>query len=90
MDNETEIYEQTATEVQTTDPPVNKWALRDRLRSKALWAAVAGLVVTILSALDAWEAIGITAPQFTQILTAIGAVLTAFGIFNDPTSKDRF
>lgn len=68
----------------------SKWALRDRLRSRALWAALAGLLVTVLSAFDAWEYIGITAPQFQGILTAIGAVLAAFGVFNDPTSKGRF
>ena len=67
-----------------------KWALRDRLRSRALWAALAGLLITILSAFDVWDAIGITAPQLQGILTAIGAVLAAFGVFNDPTERERF
>jgi uncharacterized membrane protein len=68
----------------------HKWALRDRLRSRALWAALAGLLVTVLSAFDIWDAIGITAPQLQGILTAMGAVLAAFGVFNDPTERDRF
>lgn len=70
--------------------PEGKWALRDRLRSRALWAALAGLLVTVLSAFDVWDAIGITAPQLQGILTAMGAVLAAFGVFNDPTERDRF
>ena len=68
----------------------NKWALRDRLRSKALWAAVAGLIVVICSAFDLWDKLGVTQPELQAIFTAVGAVLTAFGVFNDPTSRDRF
>lgn len=68
----------------------NKWALRDRLRSRALWAALAGLIITLLGAFDVWDAIGITAPQIKEILSAMGAVLAAFGVFNDPTERDRF
>ena len=55
-----------------------------------LLAALAGLIITLLGAFDVWDAIGITAPQFKEILSAMGAVLAAFGVFNDPTSKERF
>lgn len=69
---------------------MNKWDLRGRLRSKAAWAAVAGLVMIILSVFNVWSKIGITMDGFREIMAAIGAVLDAFGIFNDPTSPDRF
>ena len=89
---ECEECEITYTDLAPEDPeePVKKWALRDRLRSRALWAALAGLLITILSAFDVWDAIGITAPQLQGILTAMGAVLAAFGVLNDPTERERF
>ena len=68
----------------------NKWALRDRLRSKALWASIAGLIVVLFGAFDLWDKCGITQPELQAIFTAVGAVLTAFGVFNDPTSRERF
>ena len=73
------------------DPvPVSKWALRDRLRSKVLWAAVVGCIMTVFSALHIWEKIGITAEGFSEIVAAVGAVLAAFGVFNDPTNREGF
>lgn len=68
----------------------NKWALRDRLKSRALWAALAGLVIVICGAFDLWDKIGITQTELQAVFTAIGAVLAAFGVFNDPTERDRF
>lgn len=67
-----------------------KWALRDRLRSKVLWAALLGCVITICSAFDLWSKIGITADCFREIAASVGAVLAAFGVFNDPTSREAF
>ena len=68
----------------------NRWALRGRLRSRVLWAAVVGCIITVLSALNLWEKIGITADGFREVVGAIGAVLAAFGVFNDPTERGRF
>lgn len=70
--------------------PVNKWALRDRLRSRVLWAAVVGCIMTICSTLGLWDKIGITAQGFSEIVGAVGAVLAAFGVFNDPTNREGF
>ena len=70
--------------------PVNKWALRDRLRSKVLWAAVVGCIMTIFSAFHLWDKIGITAEGFSEVVAAVGAVLAAFGVFNDPTNREGF
>ena len=68
----------------------NKWALRDRLRSKVLWAAVLGGVMQIFSALGIWGKLGITAGGFSEIMVAVGAILEAFGVFNDPTNREGF
>ena len=67
-----------------------KWALRDRLKSRVLWAAVLGCVMTVLSAFDAWDRLGISADGFREVAASVGAVLAAFGVFNDPTNREAF
>ena len=84
-----EVYENAPVNVPATKP-TGKWALRDRLRSKVLWAAVVGCIVTVLSVFDVWSKIGITAQGFREIAASIGAVLAAFGVFNDPTNREGF
>lgn len=81
-----EVYEETSQK----EPAKNKWALRDRLRSKVLWVAVVGCIMTVISAFDAWQYIGIDANGFREIAASVGAVLAAFGVFNDPTNKEGF
>ena len=68
----------------------NKWALRDRLRSKVLWAAVVGCIMTVFSVFNLWDKIGITAEGFKEIAASVGLVLAAFGVFNDPTNREGF
>ena len=68
----------------------SKWALKDRLKSPVLWSALVGCVITIFSVLGIWEKIGITSEQFSNIVGAIGTMLTAFGILNNPTSREEF
>ena len=68
----------------------SRWALRKRLRSKVLWAAVLGCVITVCSAFDLWGRLGITAEGFREVAASVGAVLAAFGVFNDPTNREGF
>lgn len=82
-----EVYE---TAPQEETKPQGKWALRDRLRSKVLWAAVLGCLMTVGSAFDLWSRLGITAEGFREIAASVGAVLAAFGVFNDPTNREGF
>ena len=85
----TEAYE--SSPVQPAEPEkTRKWAMRDRLRSKVLWASILGCVITVLSAFDIWSKIGITAEGFREIAASVGAVLAAFGVFNDPTNREVF
>lgn len=60
---------------------------QNRFRSWALWVSVAGALWTILSAFGVTEAIGIQETTYTQVLNAVGAILIAFGIVNNPTNK---
>ena len=57
----------------------------NRFKSWALWLSVAGAVWTILSAFGVTEFIGLTESTFKTVLDAVGAVLIAFGIVNNPT-----
>lgn len=59
--------------------------MQNRFKSWALWVSVFGALWTILSAFGIAEAIGLTESNFTTLLDAVGAVLIAFGIVNNPT-----
>lgn len=60
---------------------------QNRFKSWALWVSVAGAAWVILSAFGIPEEIGLTEDTFNTILDAIGSLLIAFGIVNNPTSK---
>lgn len=59
---------------------------QNRFKSWALWLSVAGALWTILQTFGLTEQIGITETMFTQILDAVGVILIAFGIVNNPTN----
>lgn len=63
---------------------------QNRFKSWALWVSVIGAVWTILSAFGVPAKIGITDETFTTIVNAVGAILIAFGICNNPTDKQHF
>lgn len=64
--------------------------MQNRFKSWALWVSVAGAVWTILSAFGIVQKIGIEEGTYKTVLDAIGGILTAFGIVNNPTDKDNF
>ena len=72
--------------VEETSEPVRQ----NRFKSKALWASIIGLIVTVFSVFNVWQKIGIDSEAFSAIVAAVGSVLSAFGIFNDPTNKEGF
>ena len=80
----------TAYENSTEPVPVNKWALRDRLRSKVLWAAVVSELISI--GFNVYQCIkyGFTPSLVEMIVMSILGILTIFGILNDPTNKEGF
>lgn len=65
-------------------------AEQSRWRSPVVWSAIFGLIVAVCGAFGIWEKIGITAEEFTKIATAFGALLAAFGVVNNPKSKNKF
>lgn len=62
--------------------------MQNRFKSWGLWVSVAGAVWVIASAFGLTERIGLTEDAFTTTLDAVGSILIAFGIVNNPTNKD--
>ena len=64
--------------------------MQNRFKSWALWVSVAGAVWVIASAFGITDRLGITESTFKTVLDAVGTILTAFGILNNPTDGERF
>jgi uncharacterized membrane protein len=63
---------------------------QSRWTSKAAWASLLGFVGLILCNFGLYDKLGITADTWQTLVNALLSVLVAFGIFNDPTSKDTY
>ena len=63
---------------------------QNRFKSWAMWLSVAGAVWVIMSAFGLPEKWGFDRGTFDSVLNAIGAILIAFGILNNPTDKENF
>ena len=63
---------------------------QNRFKSWALWLSVAGAVWVILSAFGLPERWGITNDMWNTVLNAVGSILIAFGVLNNPTDKTNF
>lgn len=61
-----------------------------RYRSKAAWAALLALVGLVLGTFGLYEKLGIDDSQFQSIVDMLLTALVAFGILNNPTSKNSF
>ena len=63
----------------------NKVCIKERLKSWAVWVSVLGALGVILNSLGVFEKLGITSEAFEIIVNAVGTILIAFGILNNPT-----
>lgn len=64
--------------------------MRSRLKSPVVWLTLTALILSIMKAYGLLAPIGLTEESFREITTLIIAVLTAFGILNNPTDKNNF
>lgn len=67
-----------------------KVCIKERLKSWAVWLSVLGALGVILNATGVFEKIGIDSTAFDVIVNAVGSILIAFGILNNPTDKTCF
>ena len=65
-------------------------SIKERLKSWAVWLSVLGALGVILNATGVFEKIGIDSTAFDVIVNAVGSILIAFGILNNPTDKTCF
>lgn len=77
------------TPIYPTEKP-SKWAMKGRLRSWALWVSVLGALGIILDNLGVFARLGLDGEKWTVIINAVGGILVAFGILNDPTNREAF
>ena len=61
----------------------------NRFKSWALWVSVAGALWTIANAFGLTQKIGINESTFKTVIDAVGVVLIAFGIVNNPTDANH-
>lgn len=62
---------------------------QNRFKSWALWVSVAGALWVIASAFGWDKLIGIEESTFKTVLDALGTILIAFGIVNNPTDSQN-
>ena len=61
-----------------------------RWKSTVAWSALAALLLFILNNYGLLSYLGLTVESYNEFVGLIFGALIAFGIFNDPTSKDKF
>ena len=59
--------------------------MQNRLRSRALWIAVASLIAFVTKTYFKYEIEG-----FDKLVDTILLILTLAGVFNNPTDKEKF
>ena len=69
---------------------MDKVSIKERLKSWAVWVSVLGAVGIILNSFGIFEKLGIDSAAFETAVNAIGTILVAFGILNNPTDKSSF
>ncbi len=74
--------------MENTQKLENEKKCQPRYKSWALWVSVLGLLGLILELTGVFEKIGLDSNEWDTVITSIGTVLTAFGIVNNPTSKE--
>ncbi len=67
-----------------------KVSIKERLKSWAVWLSVLGAVGVILNATGVFEKLGLDSTTWNVIINAVGSILIAFGILNNPTDKNSF
>lgn len=69
---------------------MEKTPIKERLKSWAVWVSVLGAIGVILNSVGVFELLGIDSATFDIIVNAVGTILIAFGILNNPTDKSSF
>jgi uncharacterized membrane protein len=63
---------------------------QNRFKSWAAWLTLLPVIILLGDTYGLWNLINMPQDVFTQVFTGIGAILVAFGIFNNPENKESF
>ena len=63
---------------------------QSRLRSKAAWAALLGLLGLVFSHYGLYELLGLNNETWQTLVESLLAALVAFGVLNNPTDPAHF
>jgi uncharacterized membrane protein len=63
---------------------------QSRWKSPVVWTTLAALIFFVLKTWGLLEWIGLTKDSYDGLISLILAVLTGFGILNNPTDKKNF
>jgi uncharacterized membrane protein len=64
--------------------------MQNRFTSKVALAALLPIILILGDTYNLWNIIGMPKTTFVQLSVSVGALLTAFGVFNNPNSKNKF
>lgn len=63
---------------------------QSRWTSWTAWLTLLPVIILLGDTYGLWDLIGMPSDTFTKVFTGIGAILVAFGVFNNPTDKENF
>ena len=63
---------------------------QNRLKSWAAWITLLPVLTILGDTYGLWNLINMPKDTFTKLFMSIGSLLIAFGIFNNPTARNRF
>lgn len=63
---------------------------QNRFKSWASWLLLLPVIILLGDTYGLWDVINMPQTTFTKLFMAIGSLLTAFGVFNNPTAADKF
>ena len=63
---------------------------QNRFTSWVAWLTLLPVLMILGDSYGLWNFIKMDGDTFTKLFMSIGALLVAFGIFQNPTSKDSF
>ena len=63
---------------------------QNRFRSLYAWGTLLPVLIILGNSYGIWDFIKMDGDTFTKLFMSIGALLVAFGIFQNPSDKDNF
>ena len=63
---------------------------QNRFKSWIAWLTLLPIIIILGDSYGLWNVIRMSSDVFTQLFMSVGALLVAFGIFQNPTDKDNF